>query len=121
MFTIRRTFPDLTFNDATNLLQADDGNGRLFVTEQTERMLAFSNDEDAAKPDVFLDIRPLVITAHDEKRPSRTRLPDNLDAQDWEKGLLGLAFDPAFKTNGFLYLLIYRQPMSERPRPLYRP
>ena len=83
---MRRSFPNLTFQRLTNLLQPDDGLNRIFVTEQAGRILVFPNDQQAAQAGIFLDISDQVSEANNEE------------------GLLGLAFDPDYKTNGYLYV-----------------
>ncbi|MCH9017443.1 MAG: PQQ-dependent sugar dehydrogenase [Chloroflexi bacterium] len=67
----------------TNLVQAGE---RLFVTEQSGRVMSFALDSEPAEATVFLDIRSQVSTAGNEE------------------GLLGLAFDPNFKPNGHFYV-----------------
>ena len=83
---VRRSFPNLTFQRLTNLLQPEDGLDRIFVTEQAGRVLVFPNDQQAAQAIIFLDISDRVSEAHNEE------------------GLLGLVFDPDYRTNGYLYL-----------------
>ena len=83
---IERSFPSLSFRRLTNLHQPDDGLDRIFVTEQAGRILVFPNDQEAARADVFLDIRERVRTRNNEE------------------GLLGLAFDPEYSSNGYLYV-----------------
>lgn len=83
---VQRAFPNLTFQRLTNLVQPDDGRDRIFITEQAGIVRVFSNDQDASNSEVFLDIRDLVSTGHNEE------------------GLLGLAFDPDYRDNGHFYL-----------------
>ena len=66
------------------LANAGDGTGRLFVVEQAGiiRML----DQGAVRPDPFLDISSRVGSSKNEQ------------------GLLGLAFHPDFRGNGFFYV-----------------
>ena len=84
--TVARAFERLDFRGLTNLTQPAVGDGRLFVTEQSGRVLAFPNDEAAREAQVFLDIRG--------------RISD----RGSEEGLLGLAFDPAYHENGYLFV-----------------
>ena len=65
-----------------------DGTDRLFCIDQNGRIVVFPNRNDVASSEVrvFLDISP---------RVRRTNL---------EEGLLGLAFDPNYRTNGFFYV-----------------
>ena len=79
-------FPDLEFRGLTNLVQPPDGDDRLFVTERPGRVLAFANDPEVSEVDVVLDLR------------------DQVNNSGSEEGLLGLAFDPGFSDNGYLYV-----------------
>ena len=67
-------------------MQPPGGDDRLFVTEQPGRVLAFANDPEVSKVDVVLDLR------------------DQVNDSGSEEGLLGLAFDPGFSHNGYLYV-----------------
>ena len=66
-----------------NVVPAGDGTGRTFVTEQPGRIRVYHDWKGGS---VFLDITSLVV-------PS-----------GGEEGLLGLAFDPQYATNGFFYV-----------------
>ena len=79
-------FPSLTFNRPVDLQQAGDNSHRLFVVEQAGVIYVFANESSAKIKKVFLDIRSKV------------------DDSGNEEGLLGLAFHPAFKTNGYFYV-----------------
>ena len=83
---VEREFPNLDFERLTNLAQPDDGQDHIFVTEQTGRIRVFPNDPQTTKTEVFLDIR------------------DRVSESDNEEGLLGLAFDPKYATNGYFYV-----------------
>jgi glucose/arabinose dehydrogenase len=76
----------LNFQRLTNLAQPDDGQNHIFVTEQPGLIRVFPDDSQATKARVFLDIRDLVSESHNEE------------------GLLGLAFDPQYTTNGYFYV-----------------
>ena len=82
---VERTFPSLSFRRPTNLVQAPDDNGLIFVTEQRGHIRVFSNDPDATQSDSFLDITDRVY-------------------QSGEGGLFGLAFDPEYRRNGYFYV-----------------
>ena len=84
--TVERAFSNLDFRGLTNLTQPAAGDDRLFVTEQSGRILAFTNDQDVGEAQVFLDIR------------------DNVNDSGSEEGLLGLAFDPRYDENGYFYV-----------------
>ena len=81
--TLQRVAENLSFSRLTNLAQAG---GRLFVSEQTGRVMSFPLSPDLTEATVFLDIRSQVSTAGNEE------------------GLLGLAFDPDFEANGHFYV-----------------
>ena len=83
---LERVFENLTFRRLTGLVQAG---GRFFVTEQTGRVMSFPSGPEAPEPSeaaVFLDIR------------------DRVNRGGNEEGLLGLAFDPEFGSNGHFYV-----------------
>lgn len=65
---------------------AGDGSNRLFIVQQTGQILIFKNGSLNASP--FLDISSL----------------SNFTHADTEQGLLGLAFDPNYSTNGYFYI-----------------
>jgi glucose/arabinose dehydrogenase len=64
---------------------AGDGSGRLFVVEQAGLILILREGVVSA-PEVFLDIR------------------DRVGSQGLEQGLLGLAFHPRYRENGFFFV-----------------
>ena len=67
---------------------AGDGSNRLFVGTQRGAIYVFPDDPAATEAKLFLDIRELV---HDWKK-------------DNEEGLLGLAFHPDYRENGYFYV-----------------
>lgn len=78
---------DLTDVEATRpvvITHAGDGSKRLFIVEQAGRVWILDNGTLRTTP--FLDIRSLVRSSSSEQ------------------GLLGLAFDPEYKQNGFIYV-----------------
>ena len=79
-------FPNLTFQRLTNLVQPDGDLGHIFVSEQAGRVKIFPNDQQAAQANVFLDIT------------------DRVSEENNEEGLLGLAFDPNYKSIGYFYV-----------------
>jgi len=83
---VRRKFPNLKFRHLTNLVQPDDGMGRIYVTEQGGVVRVFPDEQQAPEAAVFLDIS------------------DRVSEDGNEEGLLGLAFDPHFSENGFFYV-----------------
>jgi hypothetical protein len=83
---LESAFPALTFVRPLALESPPDGTHRLFVEEQAGRIFVFPNDKNVKKAKLFLDIRKLVYSEGNEE------------------GLLGLAFHPAYRTNGYFYL-----------------
>jgi glucose/arabinose dehydrogenase len=83
---VERVFPGLSFQDMTNLVQPDDGTGLIFVTEQSGVIQAFAFDRPEQGSHIFLDIT------------------DRVNRGGTEEGLLGLAFDPAYRENGYFYV-----------------
>jgi uncharacterized repeat protein (TIGR03806 family) len=90
--TTERTFPRLAFEAPMLVLESPDASGRLFVPELRGRIRSFVKGSDPAPGSVtsFLDIS------------SRVRSPFEGGGES-EEGLLGMAFDPDFDTNGELY------------------
>lgn len=78
-------YPKLTFSSPVEYTYANDGTNRVFVVEQEGRIRVFENDANTATAGTYLDIKSKV-------------------ASGGEMGLLGLAFHPDFKTNGFFYV-----------------
>ncbi len=78
-------YPKLTFSAPVEYTHANDGTNRVFVVEQAGRIRVFDNNEDASSAGTYLDIR-------------------NKVEYGGEMGLLGLAFDPKFRDNGFFYV-----------------
>ncbi|MCA9227263.1 MAG: PQQ-dependent sugar dehydrogenase, partial [Planctomycetales bacterium] len=70
------------------LTQADDGTNRVFVATQRGAIHVFENSSAATETKMFLNLTEKV---HDWKK-------------DNEEGLLGLAFHPKNKENGFFYV-----------------
>ena len=79
-------FPEQRFDDPLFMTYPDDDTDRLFVTEKTGRILYFHAKKPSEPAIEFLDLR------------------DKVTAKAWEDGLLGFAFDPKFKDNGYFYV-----------------
>ena len=79
-------FPNLSFNRPVDLQHPPDNTNRIFVVEQAGVISVFANDAQTTAKKTFLDIR------------------DKVDDQGNEEGLLGLAFHPDFKSNGYVYV-----------------
>jgi glucose/arabinose dehydrogenase len=84
-FQVERVFPDLSFQEPTNLVQPGGTSDLIFVTEQRGIIYAFSSSN-PQQADMFLDIT------------------DRVNRGGNEEGLLGLAFDPAYQENGYSYV-----------------
>ena len=84
---VQLAFPNLTFSMPVFLTDAPDDSGRLFVVEQEGRISAFPHRSDVTQAEVatFLDISSRVDS-------------------EGERGLLGLAFDPDYGSNGQFYV-----------------
>ena len=82
---LTRVFPALSFASPVALLQAPGDASRWFVIEQAGRIMTFANVANPASAATFIDIRSRVLSGG-------------------EQGLLGMAFDPAFASNGRVYL-----------------
>lgn len=78
-------FPSLRFTSPIDIQHAGDGTDRLFIAEQAGVIRVFQNSAGSATATTFLDIRNKVISGG-------------------ERGLLGFAFHPDFKTNGYVYV-----------------
>jgi glucose/arabinose dehydrogenase len=85
LYNLTEAFPRLTFDMPIELTSPEDGTDRIFVVEQNGIIQVFQNSPDVQKSTVFLDIDKQVHTGG-------------------EAGLLGMAFHPDYKTNGYFYL-----------------
>ena len=95
--SIQRAFPGISLRGMIALTHPDDGGDRLFVAQKHGVVVSFPNDPAADRTDTFLDIS------------------DRVNDRGSEEGLLGLAFDPAFTENGYLY--VYYTAASPRRGP----
>jgi len=80
---LEHTFTSLSFNRPVDLQYMDD---QLFVVEQKGVIWSFTNDPNVQERKQFLNISARVNSAGNEQ------------------GLLGLAFDPSFNTNGYFFV-----------------
>lgn len=78
-------FPNLTFEQPVDVQSSKDGTNRIFVLSQPGTIYVFDNFPDTKEKQVFLNIRNKVLYGG-------------------EQGLLGLAFHPNYKNNGYFYL-----------------
>ncbi len=97
---VERVFPNLSFRRMVGMAYAGDGSDRLFVVLQRGVIVSFANDQSVAAADVFLDIQ------------------ERVSDRGNEEGLLGLAFDPEFRANGYFY--VYYSAASPRRSVLSR-
>jgi glucose/arabinose dehydrogenase len=85
-YKVVSAFPKLTFIRPVDLQQPNDGTNRIFVVEQAGVISVFPHDEATAAKTTFLDMQSKV------------------QSRGNEQGLLGLAFHPDYKTNGYFYV-----------------
>jgi len=84
-----RAFPALDFDSPMFLTAPPDGTDRIVVIERPGTIRIFPNDPEVVSSKLFLDIGS-----------------DEVDSSSGtgEKGLLGLAFDPSYASNGYFYV-----------------
>ena len=78
-------FPNLTFQQPVDIQNAGDGSNRIFVSEQRGVISVFLNSQNTTSIKTFLDISDKVLSGG-------------------ELGLLGLAFHPDYKDNGYFFV-----------------
>ncbi len=83
--TLKDAFPALSFSMPVEFVSPKDGSSRNFVVAQRGKIHVFANDPNVKESKVFLDIESKVTAGG-------------------ERGLLGMAFHPDFKRNGYFYL-----------------
>ncbi len=88
-----RAFPELKFRRPVLLTSAADGANRIFVCSQPGKIFVFPNRPDVEEADTFLDWEKKTIYKDEE----------------FEEGILGLAFHPKFKANGEFFMY-YTEP-----------
>ncbi len=84
-YKLVEAFPNLEFDMPVELTSPADNTDRIFIIAQKGKIHVFSNNSDSKNSTVFLDIVKQVDSGG-------------------EKGLLGLAFHPNYKSNGFFYV-----------------
>lgn len=82
---LQQAYPNLTFEMPVEFLSPGDGTSRIFVIAQKGVIHLFENQSDVSKTKEFLNITDKVVSGG-------------------ERGLLGLAFHPDFKKNGYFYV-----------------
>jgi glucose/arabinose dehydrogenase len=85
-YELQDAFPNLTFVRPVDIQNAFDGSDRLFVVEKQGLIRVFDNDAAVGATDTFLDISNRVRSSGSEQ------------------GLLGLAFHPDYRTNGYFFV-----------------
>lgn len=85
-FTVIDAFPNISFKKPLEFQTTGDGSGRIFIVEQGGKIFVIAKQNDNNKAELFLDIS------------------DRVDDSANEKGLLGLAFHPDFKTNSQFFV-----------------
>ncbi len=85
-YFLEKAFPNLKFNEPLFLTYSPDNSNNIFVVQRGGKILSFSNKSGTKNYNVFLDLSDKVVT------------------NGSEQGLLGLAFHPDFKKNGFFYV-----------------
>ena len=83
---VELAFPNLSLPRPVAMAYPEDGTDRLFLALQAGRVVVFPNDRAVLDVATFLDIR------------------DRVADVGREEGLLGLAFDPDYRRNGYLYV-----------------
>lgn len=85
-YELEEAYPFLQFDHPLLLTNAKDGSDSIYVVEQGGKIKYFNNDVRVETANIFLD------------------LSNKVDSRSSEKGLLGLAFHPNYKENGYFYV-----------------
>ncbi len=83
---VEPAFPNVSLQRMVHLTYSSETDDRLFVVLQPGQIVFFEDRPDAAEVRTFMDIRERVSNRGNEE------------------GLLGLAFDPAYESNGYFYV-----------------
>jgi glucose/arabinose dehydrogenase len=83
-------FPKLAIEKPIGFAEANDGTGRIFISNQWGRLYVLPKGDDGSGATVFLDLKDRVLT------------------RDNEQGFLSFALHPDFKTNRTIYLYYSR-------------
>jgi glucose/arabinose dehydrogenase len=92
-------FPNLKVERCVAIEHPRDGSDRIFILEQPGRVMWFENSAEAKEKKLALDLVPKVRSRGNEE------------------GLLGLAFHPKVKENGFVYLQYSTSDPPKEPDP----
>jgi len=82
---IKEAFPNLSFTNIVDIQSANDDTNRMFVVSQKGYIYVFENRADVTNYKTVLNISSTISSGG-------------------ERGLLGLAFHPNFKENGYIYV-----------------
>jgi glucose/arabinose dehydrogenase len=85
LITLQEAFPAIKIDQPVEFVNPDDGTNRIFVIAQKGVIHVFPNTADVSQTQEFLNITKQVVSGG-------------------ERGLLGLAFHPDFKNNGYFYV-----------------
>ena len=91
---LTRVFPNLSFSQPILMLQAPSDSSRWYVVQQNGVVRMFDNVNNTTTASNFIDIQ------------------DRVNNTASEAGLLGMAFDPAYATNGRVYLSYTADPAA---------
>ena len=83
---VEPAFPNISLQRMVHLTYSSEDDDRLFVVLQPGRIVFFEDRPDAEDVRTFLDIR------------------EQVSDRGNEEGLLGLAFDPEYESNGYFYV-----------------
>jgi glucose/arabinose dehydrogenase len=84
-YQLKEAYPHLSFDQPVEFINPDDGTSRTFVLAQKGVIHVFPSQSDVKASREFLNITKQVVSGG-------------------ERGLLGLAFHPNFKQNGYFYV-----------------
>jgi hypothetical protein len=84
-FVIDRIFTNLSFTQPVDLQHSGDGTNRIFIVSQAGRIFVFENVPAVTSADTFLDVSDRILSGG-------------------EQGLLGLAFHPDYRDNGYFFV-----------------
>lgn len=85
-YSIENAFPGVSFQQPLDIQIAGDGSNRLFIVERNGTIRFIDNNPSVSNSTLFLDINGRVFSG------------------GGEEGLLGLAFDPDYSSNGYFYV-----------------
>ena len=85
---VEPAFPNIRVNRPIVITHAGDNSNRVFIASQLGKIHVIPNDQAVEETSVFLDVE------------ARVRYVDKMN----EEGLLGFAFHPEYRKNGYFYL-----------------